>query len=381
MIVAIVGSRGIPAKYGGFETFAEQLSTRLVKRDHQVTVTCESSGGPDKYKNVKLLYSPIPPPQPYSLRKMYAFFMDLYFVSKLGKQCDFVYLLAGISGISLLISRIFRIKASLLVNIDGIEWKRSKFSILEQLLVKFNIKCAMLFSDTIIVDAKSLKRYIKKTFHKKTIYIPYGIEEPKEIKWSEKKVDKLLSAIEANEDLMPDDYWLVVARLEPENNIHTILKGFLESEIKKPLLVVGDFTSKKYRAKINEILKKDKDKRILMVGGIYDRELLFMLRQNCFGYIHGHSVGGTNPSLLEAMVMKNLVIAHDNEFNREVGGDAILYFKGANELTELIDTVEDNPDKYVHLKQLAYARVKSNYSWDDIVDKYEKLFEEMGKSE
>jgi len=100
-----------------------------------------------------------------------------------------------------------------------------------------------------------------------------------------------------------------------------------------------------------------------------------MLRQNCFGYIHGHSVGGTNPSLLEAMVMKNLVIAHDNEFNREVGGDAALYFKDSDDLAKLVQTIESNPEKYIYLKKAAYYRVKSNYSWDDVVDKYERVFD------
>jgi len=382
MKISIVGSRGIPAKYGGFETFAEKISTKLVERKHSVTVSCEyESKRMEEYRDVKLCYFPFPPPKSYFLRKFYEIFSDIYFIYKLSGVSNFIYVLGAGAGLFLFIPKIFGKKSKVMVNIDGVEWKRDKFTRLEKLMLKINVKFATLFADIIILDSNGMKKYVSESFWKKTVYIPYGVEEPKEIRWDKKKVNKLLEAIGTNSELIPNNYWLVVARLEPENNTHTILKGFLDSEIKKPLLVVGDFTSKKYRAKINEILKNDKEGKVMMTGGIYDRELLFMLRQNCFGYIHGHSVGGTNPSLLEAMVMKNLVIAHDNEFNREVGGDAILYFKDANELTKLIQTIENNPEKYIHLKKATYDRVKSNYSWDDVVEKYERVFEEIGGHE
>jgi len=376
MNVSIIGSRGIPAKYGGFETFAEKLSTKLVERKHSVTVSCEyESKRVEEYRGVKLCYFPFPPPKSYFLRKFYEISSDIYFIYYLGKMSDFIYVLGAGAGLFLFIPKIFRKKSKVMVNIDGVEWKRDKFSAMEKLMLKINVKFATLFADIIILDSNGMKKYVSESFREKAVYIPYGVEEPKEIRWDEKKVGELLSKNMVSDKLIPDNYWLVVARLEPENNIHTILKGFLDSEIKKPLLVVGDFTSKKYRAKINEILKNDKEKKVIMAGGIYDRELLFMLRQNCFGYIHGHSVGGTNPSLLEAMVMKNLIIAHDNEFNREVGGDTILCFKDANELTKLTQTIESNPEKYIHLKKAAYDRVKSNYSWDDVVERYERVFE------
>ena len=111
-----------------------------------------------------------------------------------------------------------------------------------------------------------------------------------------------------------------------------------------------------------------------MVGAIYNIDILDMLRQNCFAYFHGHSVGGTNPSLLEAMIMKNIIIAHDNEFNREVCGDLVLYFKGEIDLANIIKLIESNPEKYVELKENAYKRVKENYSWYEVVKRYEMLF-------
>jgi len=379
--VAIVGSRGIPAKYGGFETFAEEIATRLVKKGFSITVSCEYANEcKNEYRGVKLTYFPFPPPKSYFLRKIYENFSDIYFMYKLGKKNDILYLLGAGAGSFLFIPKLFRTKV--IVNIAGVEWKRDKFNKIEKALIQSNTVLATLFSEKIVIDAKALKNYVCKSFYRKTVYVPYGIERIGEVKWNSEKVNFLLSKrLKISQSLVAHNYWLSVARLQPSNNIHTIIQGFLDSKSKKPLVVVGDFTSKKYGAKINEILKKDKDKRILMVGGIYDKELLFMLRQNCFGHIHGHSVGGTNPSLLEAMIMKNLVIAHDNEFNREVGGDAILYFRDANELAKLVKDIENNPDKYIHLKKAAYDRVKSNYSWDDVVDKYERVFEEMGKPE
>ncbi len=371
--IAIIGSRGIPAKYGGFETFAEYLSTKLHEKGFSVIVSCEySSKNAEVYKGVKLFYAPFPPPKSYFLRKFYEIFLDVYFIHKLSKKSGVIYLLGGGAGAFLFIPKILRRKTKVMVNIDGVEWKRDKFSRIEKLLLKINVKFATFFADIIVIDSRAMKKYVSESFHDKVIYIPYGVEEIERIEWNEKKVKELLSQIGVNNQLIPNNYWLVVARLEPENNIHTIVEGFLKSNNNKPLVIVGDFTSKKYENKIKDILENKKNK-VWMTGSIYDKELLFMLRQYCFGYIHGHSVGGTNPSLLEAMIMKNLIIAHDNEFNREVGGNTILYFKNEDELAEMIKKVEKDPDSYAHLKELAYRRVKSKYSWDDVIGKYEKL--------
>ena len=180
--LAIIGSRGIPAKYGGFETFAEELATRLVKKGYKITVSCEYSPNKIKeYKGVKLCYFPYPPPKSYFLRKLYEILVDIYFIYKLSKNHDTIYLLGGGAGAFLFIAKIFNRKTKVLINIDGVEWKRAKFNFLEKGLLKLNIILGSLFADIIVLDAQAMKNYIAKSFHKKTVYIPYGIEDKKDI--------------------------------------------------------------------------------------------------------------------------------------------------------------------------------------------------------
>ena len=373
MRVSIIGSRGIPAKYGGFEVFTEHLSTRLVEKGYSIIVSCEYPDGEkmDEYRGVSLYYFPFPPPKSYLLRKFYEIFNDIYFMAKLGKLCDVMYILGAGAGLFMFIPKLLNKKIKVLVNIDGLEWKRDKFTKLEKMLLKLNIWLATVFADVVVLDARRMGNYVKESCRWKTVFIPYGVEPPEEVGWDRSKLKVLSSRCSKITEVNQNDYWLVVARLEPENNIHTILEGFLKSNSKRPLVVVGDYTSERYRRRIGRILERDKEGRILMVGAIYnDRRLLDMLRQNCFAYIHGHSVGGTNPSLLEAMSMKNIIVAHDNEFNREVGGNTCLYFRTSDNLAEIMDMIEEDTSRFEKLKYLAYSRVRSSYSWEYVVGKY-----------
>jgi len=374
MDISIVGSRGIPAEYGGFETFAEQLSVRLAQSGYRVGVSCEDIGDTKKYKGVSLFYTPFPPPHSYTLRKVYEIFSDIYFIWKLGRQSKQIYVLGTGAGLFFWLSKFAKKKPRLLVNIDGLEWKREKFNFLEKLLLNASMKCACLFADKIIVDAKSLNKYVSHSQREKCIFIPYGVEVPEPIDWNSQEVTRLLGV-----EIRPHEFWLAVARLEPENNIHTIVRGYHESNSEKWLVIVGDFTSKTYRREVEELI--DGNDRIILAGFIYDQRLLNMLRQHCFGYIHGHSVGGTNPALLEAMSMKNLIIAHDNEFNREVGSSAILYFDSDSILSETIKTLELKSNNYLSLGKKSFNRIISSYLWDEILNKYTALFEHRDRNE
>jgi rhamnosyltransferase len=382
MKIGIIGSRGIPAKYGGFEVFAEQLSTRLVEKGYLVDVGCEhiDSKNIDKYRGVNLCYFPFPPHKLYQFRKFYEIFNDVYFMIKLSKLCDVVYILGTGAGVFLFILKILNRKVKILVNIDGLDWKRDKFNRFEKMLLKFNTYIATVFADNVVLDAKSMGYYISKPFKRKTVFIPYGVECPDAVVWDKTKLEILSQGCSMVNEINQNDYWLVVARLEPENNIHIILEGYLMSNSKRLLVVVGDYTGESYRKAISKILYKNNNKnRLLIVGPIYeDKRLLNMLRQNCFAYIHGHSVGGTNPSFLEAMSMKNIIVAHDNEFNREVAQDTAMYFKDANELKDMIELIENKTEVYAAIKNQAHKRVLENYSWDVIVSRYNKLFTSLG---
>jgi len=369
--IAIIGSRGIPAKYGGFETAVEAVAPRLVEKGWNIFASCEGprdQSKPAVYKGVNLFYFPVRP----FFRIVYEVLYDVYSLVKSSLVCDYIYMLGYGAGLFFFIPKIVRKK--LVVNVDGLEWKREKFNKLEKSILLTSERAAVAFADVIVADSKEIKKYIEGRYKKKAVYITNGVDAPQLEKWDERKFSGQ-GLLKEDMALLPKDYWLAVARLEPENNIHVIVQAFLKSNSNKKLVIIGNFSSKKYQRHVLEILEDDDaGERVILTGAIYDMNLLNMLRQNCFAYIHGHSVGGTNPTLLEAMSMKNLVIAHDNEFNREVGGQTTLYFKDAGDLAAKIDEIENEPDSFARLKDAAYSRVLSNYSWQDIVEEYDKLF-------
>ena len=157
-----------------------------------------------------------------------------------------------------------------------------------------------------------------------------------------------------------------------------IVEGFLLSGVDKRLVIIGNFINSKYEKKVHDlVLEYNAEDKVIFTGGIYRLDLLNMLRQNCFAYIHGHSAGGTNPSLLEAMIMEDIVIAHDNEFNREVGGNSILYFKDSRDLAKKIANIYSRVEDYRPFKRMAAERVKVLYSWDKVTDRYDKLLRSL----
>jgi rhamnosyltransferase len=366
--IAIVGARGI-ANYGGFETFVSELAPRLVEKGFEVFCTCEKDDKmPSEYKDAKLIYFPLKMPSNYKLRMIFEFFYDIYFGFICSFRCDVIYFLGFSANIFTFFPRILGKKS--FVNMAGVEWERSKFDKFEQRLLKFFFKLAVIGSNKIVIDNKKLISCIDKKYQHKTVYITYGTDEIPKIEWNQKIADFYTKS-----KVLPNDYWLVVVRLQPDNNIETVLKGFIESESKKAIVVIGTFScDNSYEKVIKNILKDNVDKRIIFTKGIYDQGHLNMFRQNCFGYIHAHSVGGTNPSLLEAMIMKNIIIAHDNQFNREVAKDTVMYFANDTDLKHKIEKIENDPETYPKLKENAYNRAKTNYSWDKIVSEYNKLF-------
>jgi rhamnosyltransferase len=368
--IAIVGARGI-ANYGGFETFASELAPGLVKKGFDVYCTCERNDEmPEEYKGAKLIYFPIEMPSNYQLRKIVEFFYDICFGVILSFRCDVVYFLGFSANIFTFFPRIFGKKS--FVNMAGVEWERSKFSPNERKLLKLFFKLAVIGSNHVIIDNKKLINHIDEKYHHKAIYIAYGVNEIPEIKWNQDTANSY-TKIPVNSN----GYWLAVARLQPDNNIETILNGYMGSKSEKPLIIIGGFSCEDdYEQSLNKILKDNPDKKVIFTGGIYNQEHLNMFRQNCFGYIHAHSIGGTNPSLLEAMIMKNIIIAHDNEFNREVAGDSAVYFKDSQDLKNKIELIDESINNYIKLKMKAYNLVKKNYSWNEIVYEYINLFQE-----
>jgi glycosyltransferase involved in cell wall biosynthesis len=354
--IAIIGSRGIPAEFGGFETFAEHLAVGLVDKGCEVTVFCENSQKyrEPEYKGVKLIY--LTTPNIVGIRSIW---FDLISIIKTLRNYDVVYMLGYNTAFSFFIPRIFG--TNFWVNMDGLEWKRSKWSAMAKTYLKFNEWCAARFATKLIADAQGILDHLDGAYnvgHKSTM-IPYGAELCEQAPDSE-IVQKL--------GFNPNEYYLVVCRLEPENHVKEILLGFMQSNVQKKLVVLGDHKS---GTDYVEELIAIADERVFFLGTIYDQTKLNALRYYCISYLHGHSVGGTNPSLLEAMAVGNNIIAHDNIFNREVTDSNADFFSNVPELSETLNDIEANGVTEEH-KTNVKNRVINIYNWERIIDIYFK---------
>lgn len=379
--VAIIGARGI-SNWGGFETAAREIAPRLVERGYEVYCSCEkNSCNLDTYEGVKMIYFPIRMPKNYELRKIFEVLYDLYFMIRCptALNCDIIYSLGYNANILTLFPRVFRKK--IVFNIAGVEWERSKFGKIQQQIVKLLFVLASVGANRIIIDHEKLKSYVPTRYRDKVVYLSYGANEQIVRPWDARRLTNHVGTEEAR-SISPNEYWLVVARLEPDQQILTIVDAYLQSASVKPLVIVGDFSSKKYEHAVTEALHNvPQDKKIIFTGGLYDQDMLTALRHNSFAYIHGHSKGGTNPSLLEAMINRSIIIAHDNKFNRDVCEDFALYFKNADQLQYQMREIERDPSKYVEMKNEVYERVRTAYSWDKVADQYDAFFKQLLRNE
>lgn len=361
--IAIIGSRGIPAKYGGYETIAQDLGIELVKKGLDVYVTCESHGFRKNpyatYRGVNLVYFPIIE----SIRNLSDVILyDALSVFWATFNVDVIYMLSYTNIPLLILPKIFQ--KTLLVNADGIEWKRRKHNSFLRFLLKNFESFSTRIVDSVVVDSHAIGNHFKDNYGVKTLYIPYGIRE----------ILPLDSSILIKYNLKPQEYYLIIARLEPENNIDYIINEFKKSGTKKTLVLMAPIKNTSF---VRNLLKLKSDK-ILFVGGIYNPALQRTFRHNCFAYIHGHEVGGTNPSLIEALSCCNIILALDVPFNREVAGDAAFYFtKDSDSLSEKIRFLENkNCDEFVKNRQIAYENYKTKYTVEGMVATSYILFKE-----
>lgn len=365
MKIAIVGTRGIPANYGGFETFAEELSTRLVERGHEVFVYCRKGNinwPQPYYKGVRLVLLP-------TLKHKYLdtvahTFLSVFHV--IFTRMDIVFFCNAINSSFMILPRLCGKKT--VINVDGLEWKRQKWGRLGKFAYRTSEKIATLFANEIVSDSRGIQRYYKEKFSKNTIFIPYGADIEKHAEPGE---------IMKKYGLEKRGYILHVSRLEPDNNAHILIKAYENVRGDMPLVIVGDAPyGKPYIRK----LRSTKDKRIKFLGGIYGSGY-HELQNNAFIYIHGNEVGGTNPALLEAMAHGNCVIANGVSFNKEVVGDAGVWFRH-NDVTDLKNKIQhfiDNPEETNKYRVLAVERIRKYYNWNDVVGDYENLFTNMLK--
>jgi glycosyltransferase involved in cell wall biosynthesis len=257
-------------------------------------------------------------------------------------------------------------KTRLITQMDGMEWKRAKWGKQTRRIIRKSIIKTIRYSDAIICDHPEILKFYAMNYGLQPVYIPYGAE----IMGAGDKT--VLEAFK----LVAGHFYLVVARLEPENNIRNILLGYLAAELDEPLIVVGDHGGKYGR----QIMREFRDKeQIIFAGGIYHEESLDNLRHYSKALIQGHSVGGTNPSLLEAMAAGAWIIAHDNPFNRYILEEDSLYFQSIDELTGLLRKMHISQSSAPDMIRNNQNKIRNDYQWGDIIKKYEDLFQDMIK--
>ncbi|SDA78086.1 Glycosyltransferase involved in cell wall bisynthesis [Algoriphagus alkaliphilus] len=355
--LAILGIVGVPANYGGFETLVDNLLD-LLPKFFEVTVFCESKSYPDKlesYKGAKLIYVN------KKANGAQSIIFDSVSLLKSYKNQDYI-LLLGVSGaIMIPLLKPFT-KAKIITHIDGLEWKRDKWGWFAKKFLKFSESLAVKYSDGVVADNKHIQEYITSEYGKDSFLIAYGANHvsPVEPDSYRKKFSFLDSP-----------YVFTVCRIEPENNVEMQLRAFKECEIGMPYVVVGNWNANDYGMKLYH--EYSKVKNIILYNPIYEMEELNVLRSNCFFYLHGHSAGGTNPSLVEAMYLRLPVIAYGVNYNKETTFGKALYFNGFEELKILLLQIRelDRDQMIEDLSKLA----KKNYSWKAISKKYVKMFE------
>lgn len=364
MKIAITGTRGLPANYGGFETFAEELGKRLTVKE-EVLIVGDSSNtySENSYRHIQTRNSK------YSKSKNpLQFYHDsLKIAEDWGAD---IAIMCGVGGV-FSVPFFNNSKMKILVNPDGLGWKREKWVWWKKAALYAQFLFCAKFVEYIVCDSEGIKTFFETKFkRKKNLYVAeYGSN----INPFVNQNDPILFDREVGNEfnITSKNYYLVVSRLEPENNVEMIIQGYVKSGQRIPLIIVGNTNT--VHAKH---LLQYKSENVRFVEGVYDPEKLSALRYYSKGYFHGHSVGGTNPSLLEAMGSGNLCIAHDNIFNREVLNDKGFFFKNENEVLQIVNYIEtgENEQEIEKIRSENLDRITEYYNWEDITHKYEEIF-------
>ena len=368
--IAIIGSRGYPIVYSGYETFVKEVSERLVAQNIGVRVYCQKhlfSARPKNVNGVDLVY--MPTVQTKSLNQLVHSFFSMIHVCF--SKTDVILVVNAANGPFGLISLLAQKKT--LINVDGLEWLRPKWKGLGAAYFKFAAKLATLFYNTIITDAEAMRQVYLQTFKANSTVIAYGAN----IRHS--KNPELISQF----GLQPNEYFLIVGRLIPDNNSDLILEGFKKANSNKKLVIVGDVP---YQDAYAQGMKAQASDQILFLGYITDSEVLAELYHQSYAYLHGHEYGGTNPTMLKAMAYGSAILALDTVFNREMleNGEFGWFFQKTSDAVALyLQQAENNPQAVQTLKEKARNGITQKYNWDEVTRAYVTVFKALmtnGKS-
>ncbi|HEX2061914.1 MAG TPA: glycosyltransferase [Thermoanaerobaculia bacterium] len=358
MKLAILGTRGVPPNYGGFETFAAELSTRLARRGHDVSVYCREEG-PSTWNGVERIVLP-------AVRHKYLETVSHALLSAtdaLRRDFDAILVCNAANAFVLPLLRAARIPVA--INVDGIERKRRKWNILGRAVYAMGETFAVSFANAVVADAEVIARYYREKYAAESIVIPYGAEFPEE------EDSDVLARLGIR------DYVLYVSRFEPENNPLEVVEAYEKLDTDVPLVMLGKGL---YARELVAELHRHASDRVLFPGALYGRDYR-TLQRNALVYIQATEVGGTHPALIEAMASGGVVLAHDTPENREVGGDAVGYFtlRPEETLSGALRAWLANPLIREEFRAKARSRAQQRYSWERVTDAYEELFATMSR--
>ena len=377
--VFIIGSRGLPAQYGGFETFVDQLVSHQVSPDIQYHVACLSNDQAYQhfdYKGVDCFTIKAPKLGPARViaYDMMAINYALKLIKKQGIEQPIFYVLGNTIGafVAPFARKIHKMGGRFYINPDGLEWKRAKWAKPIQAYLKYSEKIMTRHADLVISDNPGIESYIKEAYPwSKTTYIAYGTDlSPTSLSSQDNKVREFYQKWQTQEK----NYYLILGRFVPENNYETAIREFMTSSTKRDLVIICNQEGNPYFEELRARTGFDQDPRVKFVGTVYDQDLLKYIRKEAFAYIHGHEVGGTNPGLLEALAQTDLNLVLGVSFNQTVAKDSAQYWtKETGNLAHLINQVDPLED-VSEWGQRAKANMKQNFTWEKIVGEYEELF-------
>lgn len=362
MRIALVGTRGVPARYGGFETAIEEIGARLADAGHHITVFCRTPEGVEQletHKGMHLVH--LPALQKRSLETLSHTALSVVDSHLKGVDAAIVFNAANAPFLPVIRAR----RIPVATHVDGLEWRRGKWSGTGQQYYRFSEQLAVRWSDALIADAQGIADYYTEEFHAPTRLIAYGAPILHNLPTA--KLEPL--------GLEPQQFHLAVARFEPENHILEIVQGYVASKAKHPLVVVGSAPySDEYTARITAAA----DERVKLLGGLWDQDQLDQLYAHSLTYLHGHSVGGTNPSLLRAGGAGAFTIAWDVDFNREVVLGTGEYFSTPAQLATILEQVEGEPER-TRQRGLELQASMHRYDWDQVARDYETLCRDLAE--
>jgi glycosyltransferase involved in cell wall biosynthesis len=364
MKIALVGTRGVPANYGGFETCAEEIGVGLAERGHDVIAYCRpgnAEGNPAAYAGVKLVYRPFIDKK--SLGTLSHTFASMAHAVR--QDFDVIMLFNAGNSPSCILPKLFRVPVA--VNVDGLEWKRAKWGRIASRYYQIAEWISCRLADRIVSDSRGIQAYYEERYREQSSFIAYGGR----IETSEKP------EILVEYGLEPNEYFFVASRLEPENHADLTVEAYSRVTTDKKLVIAGGAN---WASPYVERIKATKDPRVVFLGPVYKPGHIKELHCNAYAYVHGNEVGGTNPALLKALGYGNCVLALDVSFNAEVLADGkagVLYDMDIEDLAVKLQRLVDNPHEVETFRARGPARILEAYQWDAVTADYEQLLERV----